>query len=34
MNLLEAVKLMRGPRGTKIMIQVLRDGLERSPSPS
>jgi carboxyl-terminal processing protease len=25
MNLLEAVKLMRGPRGTKIMIQVLRD---------
>jgi carboxyl-terminal processing protease len=26
MNLLEAVKLMRGQRGTKIMIQVLRDG--------
>jgi carboxyl-terminal processing protease len=26
MNLLEAVKLMRGPRGTKILIQVLRDG--------
>ncbi len=26
MNLLEAVKLMRGPRGTKIMIQVLREG--------
>jgi len=26
MNLLEAVKLMRGQRGTKIMIQVMRDG--------
>lgn len=26
MNLLEAVKLMRGPRGTKIMIQILRAG--------
>ena len=26
MNLYEAVKLMRGPRGTKIMIQVLRSG--------
>jgi carboxyl-terminal processing protease len=26
MNLLEAVKLMRGPRGTKIMIQILRTG--------
>ena len=26
MNLLEAVKLMRGPRGTKVMIQVRREG--------
>jgi carboxyl-terminal processing protease len=26
MNLYEAVKLMRGPRGTKIMIQILREG--------
>ena len=26
MNLLEAVKLMRGPRGTKVMIQILREG--------
>ncbi len=26
MNLLEAVKMMRGPRGTKIMIQILREG--------
>jgi carboxyl-terminal processing protease len=26
MNLLEAVKLMRGPRGTKIMVQILRTG--------
>ncbi len=26
MNLMEAVKLMRGPRGTKILIQVMRDG--------
>jgi len=26
MNLLEAVKMMRGPRGTKILIQVLRAG--------
>jgi len=25
MNLLEAVKLMRGPRGTKIMIQIMRE---------
>jgi carboxyl-terminal processing protease len=32
MNLLEAVKLMRGQRGTKIMIQVLRDGWS-SPKP-
>ena len=26
MNLIEAVKLMRGPRGTKVMIQVMRQG--------
>ena len=26
MNLLEAVKLMRGPRGTKVMIQIMREG--------
>ena len=26
MNLLEAVKMMRGPRGTKILIQVMRTG--------
>ncbi|MCH6563058.1 MAG: S41 family peptidase [Myxococcales bacterium] len=26
MNLLEAVKLMRGPRGTKVMIQIRREG--------
>ncbi len=26
MNLIEAVKMMRGPRGTKIMIQVMRKG--------
>jgi len=26
MNLLEAVKLMRGPRGTKVMVQILREG--------
>ena len=26
MNLLEAVKLMRGRRGTKVMIQILREG--------
>ena len=26
MNLLEAVKLMRGPRGTKVMIQIKREG--------
>lgn len=32
MNLLEAVKLMRGPRGTKIMIQVAREGWE-TPRP-
>ncbi len=32
MNLLEAVKLMRGPRGTKIMIQVAREGWE-APRP-
>jgi carboxyl-terminal processing protease len=32
MNLLEAVKLMRGPRGTKIMIQVMRAGWE-APRP-
>ncbi len=32
MNLLEAVKLMRGPRGTKIMIQVKREGWD-SPKP-
>lgn len=32
MNLLEAVKLMRGPRGTKIMIQILRVGWTR-PKP-
>ncbi len=28
MNLLEAVRLMRGPRGTEVMIQVMRDGWE------
>ncbi len=28
MNLIEAVKLMRGPRGSKIMIQVMREGWE------
>jgi carboxyl-terminal processing protease len=32
MNLLEAVKLMRGPRGTKIMIQILREGWNQ-PKP-
>ncbi len=32
MNLYEAVKLMRGPRGTKIMIQVIREGWS-SPKP-
>jgi carboxyl-terminal processing protease len=32
MNLLEAVKLMRGPRGTKIMIQILREGWSQ-PKP-
>jgi carboxyl-terminal processing protease len=32
MNLLEAVKMMRGPRGTKILIQVLRDGWS-TPKP-
>lgn len=32
MNLVEAVKLMRGPRGTKIMIQVARSGWEK-PRP-
>ncbi len=32
MNLLEAVKLMRGPRGTKIMIQVSREGWD-APKP-
>ena len=32
MNLLEAVKLMRGPRGTKIMIQVKREGWD-APKP-
>ena len=28
MNLLEAVRLMRGPRGTEVMIQIMRDGWE------
>jgi carboxyl-terminal processing protease len=32
MNLIEAVKLMRGPRGTKIMIRVMRAGWEM-PEP-
>jgi carboxyl-terminal processing protease len=32
MNLYEAVKLMRGPRGTKIMIQILREGWS-TPKP-
>ncbi len=32
MNLLEAVKLMRGPRGTKVMIQILREGWN-APKP-
>ena len=32
MNLIEAVKLMRGPRGTKIMIEVAREGWE-APKP-
>lgn len=32
MNLLEAVKLMRGPRGTEVMIQILRNGWE-TPRP-
>jgi carboxyl-terminal processing protease len=32
MNLLEAVKHMRGPRGSKVMVQVLREGWER-PKP-
>ncbi len=32
MNLIEAVKLMRGPRGTKILIQVMRKGWD-SPEP-
>ena len=32
MNLIEAVKMMRGPRGTKILIQVLRDGWNQ-PKP-
>ncbi|MBM4334391.1 MAG: S41 family peptidase [Deltaproteobacteria bacterium] len=32
MNLLEAVKMMRGPRGTKIMIQILRSGWNQ-PKP-
>ena len=32
MNLMEAVKLMRGPRGTEILIQVLREGWD-SPRP-
>ncbi len=32
MNLIEAVKLMRGPRGTKILIQVLREGWSQ-PKP-
>ena len=32
MNLMEAVKLMRGPRGTKILIQVMRKGWN-TPKP-
>ncbi len=32
MNLMEAVKLMRGPRGTKILIQIMRDGW-KTPQP-
>jgi carboxyl-terminal processing protease len=32
MNLLEAVKLMRGKRGTKVMIQVMREGWQ-TPRP-
>jgi carboxyl-terminal processing protease len=32
MNLIEAVKMMRGPRGTKILIQVPRDGWNQ-PKP-
>jgi carboxyl-terminal processing protease len=32
MNLLEAVKHMRGPRGTEIMIQVMREGWQ-TPKP-
>ena len=33
MNLLEAVKMMRGPRGTQITIQILRAGWNQ-PKPS
>ncbi len=32
MNLIEAVKLMRGPRGTKVMVQIMRRGWQK-PEP-
>ena len=32
MNLIEAVKLMRGPRGTRVMVQIMRQGWQ-TPEP-
>ncbi len=32
MNLIEAVKLMRGPRGTKVMVKIMRKGWQK-PEP-